>query len=99
MAALMVIHTSYESPKLLREKSQTRATTGASDEPQSVPVEMDSPGEHDIPENAQNPLANNKDATPGFDDVKTTAGDWLAELKQVLPSFPSVKSPPDVSRQ
>ena len=99
MAALMVIHTSYESLKLLREKSQTRATTGASDEPQSVPVEMDSPGEHDIPENAQNPLANNKDATPGFDDVKTTAGDWLAELKQVLPSFPSVKSPPDVRRQ
>lgn len=83
MAALMVIHTSYESPKLLREKSQTRATTGASDEPQSVTVEMDSPGEHEIPENAQNPLASN----------------LLADLKRVLPSFPSVKSPPDVSRQ
>ena len=63
MAALMVIHTSYESPKLLREKSQTRATTGASDEPQSVSVKIDSPGEHDSPENAQNSPANNKDAT------------------------------------
>ena len=81
MAALMVIHTSYESPKLLREKSQTRVTTGAYDELQSVPVEMDSPGEHDIPENAQNPLANNKDATPGFDDVKTTANNFFVELK------------------
>ena len=82
----MVIHTSYESPKLLREKSQTRATTGASDEPQSVPVEMDSPGEHDIPENAQNPLANNKDATPGFDDVETTADNFHVELKHTLTS-------------
>ena len=86
MAALMVIHTSYESPKLLREKSQTRATTGASDEPQSVTVEMDSPGEHDNPENAQNPPANNKDATPGFDDVETTADNFHVELKHKLTS-------------
>ena len=100
MAALMVIHTSYESPKLLREKSQTRATTGASDEPQSVTVEMDSPGEHNIPENAQNPPTNNKDATPGINDVKKTpAPNWCAESNRVLPPIHSEKSPLDVSRQ
>ena len=100
MAALMVIHTSYESPKLLREKSQTRVTTGAYDGLQSVSVEMDSPGEHDIPENAQNSLANNKDATPGIDDVKKTpAPNWRAGSNRVLPPIHSEKSPPDVSRQ
>ena len=100
MAALMVIHTSYESPKLLREKSQTRVTTGAYDGLQSVSVEMDSPGEHDIPENAQNSLANNKDATPGIDDVKKTpAPNWCAGSNRVLPPIHSEKSPPDVSRQ
>ena len=100
MAALMVIHTSYESPKLPREKSQTRVTTGAYDGLQSVSVEMDSPGEHDIPENAQNSLANNKDATPGIDDVKKTpAPNWGAGSNRVLPPIHSEKSPPDVSRQ
>ena len=100
MAALMVIHTSYESPKLLREKSQTRVTTGAYDGLQSVSVEMDSPGEHDIPENAQNSLANNKDATPGIDDVKKNpAPNRYAESNRVLPPIHSEKSPPDVSRQ
>ena len=100
MAALMVIHTSYESPKLLREKSQTRVTTGAYDGLQSVSVEMDSPGEHDIPENAQNSLANNKDATPGIDDVKKNpAPNWYADTNRVLPPIHSKKSPPDVSRQ
>lgn len=100
MAALMVIHTSYESPKLLREKSQTRATTGASDEPRSVPVEMDLPGKHDIPENTQNPLSNNRDAPFGFDDVQIPARRYVrrAEAYRVLPPFEG-RSPPDVSRQ
>ena len=100
MAALMVIHTSYESPKLLREKSQTRATTGASDEPRSVPIEMDLPGKHDIPENAQNPLSNNRDAPLGFDDVQIPARRYVrrAEAYRVLPPFEG-KSPPGVSRQ
>ena len=71
MAALMVTHPSYESPNSLREKSQTRATNGASDEPRSPPVEMDLPGEDDLPENAKNPLSNSRDPLLDFDDVQT----------------------------
>ena len=93
MAALMVIHTSYESPKLLREKSQTRATTGASDEPLSVPVETDQQG----PENAQNPPSNNRD-TP-LDDVQIPARRYVERAEDIRVSPLFVPSPPAVSRQ
>ena len=95
MAALMVIHTSYESPKLLREKSQTRATTGASDEPLSVPVETDQQG----PENAQNPPSNNRDIPPGFDDVQIPARRYVERAEDIRVSPFFVPSPPAVSRQ
>ena len=45
---------------------------------------MDLPGKHDIPENAQNPLSNNRDASHGFDDVKTSAPKWCKEENRVL---------------
>ena len=95
MAALMVIHTSYESPKLLREKSQTRATTGASDEPLSVPVETDQQG----PENAQNPPSNNRDTPLGFDGVQIPARRYVERAEDIRVSPLFVPSPPAVSRQ
>ncbi|XP_022792821.1 uncharacterized protein LOC111331881 isoform X3 [Stylophora pistillata] len=82
MGALMVIHVSYKSPRLVRRQSQTGAASGASDELRPDSIIMDAPDKQDLKENAQNTPSNYENVPLSFenpctvsnrDDVRTPA--------------------------